>query len=222
MIRLDALKVRVGRRVVRVEELFVPRGGIGRLMGPTGAGKTTLLECVCGLIPSTSGRIWIGERDVTDLPPASRGIGYAPQTPTLFDHLNVRQNVAFGMSVRKSSRREVDERVESLADRLGLLDLLDRRPRGLSGGEQRRVAVARAMAFRPTVLLLDEPTAGLDASAAARVAALLESERVEGATVLEVTHDQSTAPPTTAGCWQVVVRQEVAQVAPAFEAHRPE
>lgn len=210
MIELKGLDIRVGTRSVRADGLLLERGGHARIVGPTGAGKTTLLECICGLIRPAAGSVWIDGRDVTDAPPGRRGIGYAPQTPALFTHLSVRQNIGFGLTARRVPRNEVTTRVEALADLLRLTDVLGRRPQGLSGGEQRRVAIARAIAFRPAVLVLDEPAAGLDASAASWVAQLIQVEREAGATILEATHDTSTSDAPSTSRWQLVVRDEVA------------
>ncbi len=163
-------------------------------MGKTGSGKTTILEAVCGLRPARSGRVLLLGRDVTRLEPADRGVGYVPQDLALFPTLNVRDNLAFAPEVRGWGREEIAARVGELAELLGLGRLLDRRPQGLSGGEAQRVALGRALAFRPRVLLLDEPLSALDDETRAEMYTLLRSvQRQTGVTTLHVTHSLSEA-----------------------------
>src|SRR4051812_42480304 len=163
-------------------------------MGRTGCGKTTLLEAVCGLRPVRAGRIRLGTADVTHLPPADRGIGYVPQDLALFPAHTVRGHLGFALEVRGRPRAEVDGRVAELADLLGLGGLLDRTPDGLSGGEAQRVALGRALAFRPSVLLLDEPLSALDEDTRAGMYDLLRAvQRQTGVTTLHVTHSRAEA-----------------------------
>src|SRR4051794_37110690 len=140
----------------------VPAGAYAVLMGRTGSGKTTLLEVIAGLRRPAAGRVLLRGRDVTGLPPAARNVGYVPQDAALFRTMTVRENLTFGLAVRGAAAAEVAVRVAELAGWLGLTAILDRRAVGLSGGEAQRVALGRALAFRPDVLLLDEPLAALD------------------------------------------------------------
>src|SRR5947209_15033162 len=163
-------------------------------MGPSGSGKTTLLETICGLRTPTSGRVLLGGQDVTDWPPAQRGLGYVPQDAALFPTLNVRQHLEFALRLRKWEEARIARRVTELASRLGLSSLLGRLPPGLSGGERQRVALGRALAFDPAVLLLDEPVSSLDEPARDEMIALLqELHRERGPTVLHVTHSRGEA-----------------------------
>jgi molybdate transport system ATP-binding protein len=155
------------------------------LFGPTGAGKTTLLEIIAGLRRPDRGRVLIGDRDLTDLPARLRRIGYVPQDETLFPHLNVRSNVQYGAASGDGRR------VKEIAALLDVEKLLDRRVAGLSGGERRLVAMARALASEPTLLLLDEPLTGLDAPLRARIVERLEeTRRITGVPMIFVSHDR--------------------------------
>src|SRR5262245_60382167 len=163
-------------------------------MGRTGAGKTSILEVVAGLRRPAAGRVVLYGRDVTRLPPAARGVGYVPQDAALFRTMTVRENLAFALEVRKAPAKEVDARIGELADWLGLTGLLDRRAVGLSGGESQRVALGRALAFRPGVLLLDEPLNAVDEETRDQLLDLLAAVRGSGTvTVLHVTHSRAEA-----------------------------
>lgn len=163
MIAIDNISYSIGAFRLNVsldiadEDYFV-------LAGKTGCGKTTLIECLCGLRPVSSGRIFVDGKDVTDLDPRHRRIGYVPQDGALFDHMSVRDNVLFALKVRKTPRAEMEETLHELADRVAIGHLLDRSIPGLSGGERQRVALARALAAKPRALLLDEPVSALDES----------------------------------------------------------
>jgi len=194
VIELRNITVRVGAFVLLDLSLSVPAGRYGVLMGPSGSGKTTLLETICGLRTPTSGRVLLGGQDVTDWPPAQRGLGYVPQDAALFPTLNVRQHLEFALRLRKWEEARIARRVTELASRLGLSSLLGRLPPGLSGGERQRVALGRALAFDPAVLLLDEPVSSLDEPARDEMIALLqELHRERGPTVLHVTHSRGEA-----------------------------
>lgn len=189
MIRVENLTVHAGAFRLEGITFAVPTGGYAALMGRTGSGKTTLLEAICGLKPIARGRVLLMERDVTDLPPAARGVGYVPQDRALFATMTVRQHLTFALEVRGWHPKRIAQRVEELAELLGLRSLLDRRPAGLSGGESQRVALGRALAFEPSVLLLDEPLSALDDNSRAEIYAALESvRRHTGVTTLHVTH----------------------------------
>src|ERR1700688_4773945 len=154
MIAVDRLCLQVGTFVIENLSFSIPTSQYAVLMGKTGSGKTTILEAICGLKPIRSGRILLLGRDVTRLKPADRNVGYVPQDLALFPTLNVREHLAFALEVRGWGPARTAARVEELSALLGLRGLLDRRPHGLSGGEAQRVALGRALAFRPLVLLL--------------------------------------------------------------------
>ncbi len=163
------------------------------IVGASGAGKTTLLRAVAGLAPVSAGRVEVRGRDVTHAPPERRAVVYLHQTPVLFPHLSVFENVAFAMRVRRAPEPEVRRRVGALLDAMRLADFGPRAPRTLSGGQRHRVALARAMAARPAVLLLDEPLSALDPALRADVRdAVLAAQETAGAdapALVVVTHD---------------------------------
>jgi ABC-type sugar transport system ATPase subunit len=192
MIEVEDLTVLAGK--FRLEHLYlqVPTGAYGVLMGKTGCGKTTLLEAVCGLKHALAGRIRLGGRDVTDLKAAERGIGFVPQDGALFWTMTVREHLEFALRVRGWRPSAIRARVEELAGLLGLQHLLERTPHGLSGGESQRVALGRALSFRPQFLCLDEPLSALDDDTRAEMCRLLKAvQRETGVTVLHVTHNRS-------------------------------
>lgn len=194
MIAVEGLCVRAGAFLLEDIRFEVPEGGYGVLMGRTGCGKTTLLETLCGLRRAEAGRIVLGGRDVTGLPPAERGVGYVPQDRALFSTFTVREHLAFALRLRGRPEAEIERRVAELAGRLGLKGLLDRRPAGLSGGEAQRVALGRALAPAPRILILDEPLTALDEETREEMFALLEDvRRGMGVTTLHVTHSREEA-----------------------------
>ena len=164
------------------------------LLGPSGCGKTTLLRAVAGLGMADSGRICIGDRDVTYLPPRKRGISMVFQSYAIFPHMNVYDNIAFGLKMNKFDKAEIDRRVREAAELLHIEMLLDRYPSKLSGGQRQRVAVARAIAMKSQVLLMDEPLSNLDALLRLEMRAELKRLLAEiKATTIYVTHDQIEA-----------------------------
>ena len=172
----------------------VAAGEYSVLMGQTGQGKTTILEAICGLRTVTSGQIKIRDRAVTDWPPADREIGYVPQDLALFPTLTVRQHLEFALRLRKQSLTAIDRRVAELSGVLGIGRLLNRTVKALSGGESQRVALGRALSFRPSVLLLDEPFSALDESTRAEMHALLRNvTSATGVTTLHITHSTEEA-----------------------------
>jgi ABC-type sugar transport system ATPase subunit len=194
MIAVENLRLRQGRFALDGVSLTVPTGRYGVLMGRTGCGKTTLLEAIAGLRTVLGGRVVLDGRDVTRLAPAARGIGYVPQDAALFRTLTVREHLAFALEIRKADRAAIARRVAELTEWLGLAHLLDRRPAGLSGGEAQRVALGRALSFRPRVLLLDEPLSALDEDTRDQMVGLLAGLRKSGGvTVLHVTHSRREA-----------------------------
>jgi len=164
------------------------------LLGPSGSGKTTTLRMVAGLEEITSGKIFIGERLVNDLPPRDRDIAMVFQNYALYPHMTVFDNMAFGLRVRQFPRAEIEKRVREAAEMLGIQQLLRRKPRQLSGGERQRVAVGRAIVRHPQVFLFDEPLSNLDAQLRVQMRVELKRlhERLQS-TVIYVTHDQVEA-----------------------------
>jgi multiple sugar transport system ATP-binding protein len=164
------------------------------LVGPSGSGKSTVLRLMAGLERVSDGIIRIGERDVTDLPPQQRDIAMVFQNYALYPHMTVRDNLAFGLNIRKQPRDIIHQRVSAVAASLGLEPLLDRKPAQLSGGQRQRVALGRAIVREPLAFLFDEPLSNLDAQL--RVETRVELSRLHrklGATMVYVTHDQSEA-----------------------------
>jgi putative spermidine/putrescine transport system ATP-binding protein len=175
-------------------DLSVRDGEILTILGPSGSGKTTLLKMVAGFEQPDEGRIALGERDITDATPASRGIGMVFQNYALFPHLRVAENVAFPLEMRRMNQAQIKERVSKALALVGLAGYEQRYPRQLSGGQQQRVALARAVVFEPPLLLLDEPFGALDRKL--REHMQLEVKRLQrqlGITALFVTHDQEEA-----------------------------
>ncbi len=164
------------------------------LLGPSGCGKTTLLRAIAGLGMADSGRISIGGKDVTYLPPRERGISMVFQSYAIFPHMKVYDNVAFGLKMAKMDKAEIDKRVRQASELLHIEGMLDRYPSKMSGGQRQRVAVARAIAMQAQVLLMDEPLSNLDALLRLEMRAELKSLVAElGATTIYVTHDQIEA-----------------------------
>ncbi|HZG35039.1 MAG TPA: sn-glycerol-3-phosphate ABC transporter ATP-binding protein UgpC [Gaiellaceae bacterium] len=164
------------------------------LVGPSGCGKTTLLRSIGGLEKVTAGRISIGDREVTRLEPSKRDLAMVFQNYALYPHMTVRQNLAYGLRVRRTPRKERDERVHEVARLLELGELLDRRPGQLSGGQQQRVAMGRAIIRQPAAYLMDEPLSNLDAKLRVSMRGEIHDlQRRLGTTTVYVTHDQVEA-----------------------------
>jgi multiple sugar transport system ATP-binding protein len=175
-------------------DLAVSEGERFVIVGPSGSGKTTLLRIVAGLETPTSGDVRIGGRRMNDVAPRDRGVAMVFQHQALYPHLDVADNLAFGLKARHVARVERGQKVASIAGWLGLTGLLRRRPRALSGGERQRVALGRAVVQDPSVLMLDEPFSGLDAPLRASTRAdLIATHRRVGSTMILVTHDQTEA-----------------------------
>ncbi|MEU5692746.1 ABC transporter ATP-binding protein [Actinosynnema sp. NPDC020468] len=190
------VSVHFGRTVaLRGLTLSVAAGETLALLGPSGSGKSTALKAVAGFVRPASGRVLLGGRDVTDLPPNRRGLGVVVQSYALFPHMKVSDNVAFGLRARRVPRREVAARVADVLEMVGMAAYAGRLPRELSGGQQQRVAIARALAIRPPVLLLDEPLSALDAALREEMVAELLRLRAElpDTAIVYVTHDQGEA-----------------------------
>src|SRR6476660_4768584 len=172
----------------------VPAGSLTALLGPSGGGKSTLLRIIAGLESPDSGQVCIEGRDMTGITPPERGVGFVFQHYAAFKHMTVRQNVAFGLSIRKRPKREIARRVDELLGLVQLSQFADRYPSELSGGQRQRMALARALAVEPSVLLLDEPFGALDANVREELRAWLRRLHEEiSVTTLFVTHDQEEA-----------------------------
>jgi len=181
-------------RVLDDVSLEVAPGEFFAFLGPSGSGKTTLLRLVAGFGTPDQGRILIGGRDVTRLPPWSRNVGMVFQSYALWPHMTVAKNVAFGLERRRLPRAEVTRKVGEALSLVGLAGLADRRPAQLSGGQQQRVALARTLVIEPEVLLLDEPLSNLDAKLRHEMRAEIRAlQRKLGLTAIYVTHDQEEA-----------------------------
>jgi multiple sugar transport system ATP-binding protein len=183
-----------GVKAVDAISLVIESGEFMVLVGPSGCGKTTLLRMIAGLETVDGGSIRLGDRDITNLEPRERDIAMVFQDYALYPHMNVRDNLSYGLRVRKTPKREIARRVDEVADLLGLRELLDRLPAALSGGQRQRVAMGRAIARRPRVYLMDEPLSNLDAKLRVRVRADLARLHAQlGVTTVYVTHDQVEA-----------------------------
>ena len=194
MIELSDVTIRVGDFRLKDLSFRVETGQYAVVMGKTGIGKTTILEAICGLRPIQQGKILINQIDVSRWPPPDRNVGYTPQDLALFPTLTVREHIEFAMKVRRRPKSEIATRVAELSDLLEITALLNRRIKGLSGGESQRVALGRALSFGPSVLLLDEPLSALDSQTRQSTQQLLRNlNKVTGVTVLHVTHNQEEA-----------------------------
>ena len=172
----------------------VPEKSFTVLLGPSGCGKSTLLRMICGLEASTSGKIFINSKDVTSLEAAKRGVSMVFQSYALFPHLSVKENIQFGLKVRKVPKAERVLRTKEAADVVGLSGLLDRKPANLSGGQRQRVALARTIVSEQSVCLMDEPLSNLDAKLRAEMRDEIRNlQQRLGLTVVYVTHDQVEA-----------------------------
>jgi multiple sugar transport system ATP-binding protein len=195
-IELEHVTKTFAGNVVAVDDvnLTIADGEFMVLVGPSGCGKSTLLRMIAGLEEITEGTISIGDLDVTDLDPPDRDIAMVFQNYALYPHMNVRENLGFGLSVRRTPKREIVRRVQDVATLLGLQDLLDRKPANLSGGQRQRVAMGRAIIREPKAFLMDEPLSNLDAKLRVGMRASLAQLHARLAvTSVYVTHDQTEA-----------------------------
>jgi putative spermidine/putrescine transport system ATP-binding protein len=194
-VRLASITKRFGQTLaVDGLNLEVADGELVTLLGPSGCGKTTTLRMVAGLIEPSDGRLFFDADDVTFVPPRKRNIGFVFQTPALFPHLSVADNVAFGLSVKGGRKEAIRERVDEMLAMVGLSGYGARLPAQLSGGQQQRVALARVLATDPRVLLFDEPLSALDRNLRDTLKySILDLQRRTGKTAIYVTHDQSEA-----------------------------
>ena len=182
------------KQVLHHIDLKIDDGEFMVLVGPSGCGKSTILRIIAGLESATQGIVEIGETDVTQHPPRNRDIAMVFQDYALYPHMNVRDNMAFGLKLRKYSPTEIDTRVEEAAKILGLVEYLDRKPKALSGGQRQRVALGRAIVRKPKVFLFDEPLSNLDAKLRNQMRSEIKQlhQRLK-TTIIYVTHDQVEA-----------------------------
>jgi len=194
-IQLVGLRKRWGDAIALEQvDLSIESGAFCVLLGPSGCGKSTTLRIIAGLETASEGQVFIDGRDVTQLPPAQRGIAMVFQNYALFPHLSVADNITFGLEVRKVPKDETAQRLAQTADLLGLSSLLDRKPSQLSGGQQQRVALGRALVAQAKVCLMDEPLSNLDAQLRQEMRTELRAlQQRLGLTVVYVTHDQAEA-----------------------------
>ncbi|MEN3203062.1 MAG: ABC transporter ATP-binding protein [Atribacterota bacterium] len=194
-VRLLGIAKRFGHMpVLEGVHLEIPGGQFVSIVGPSGSGKTTLLRIIAGFLQPDAGRVYIGEKDVTEVPPRLRNIGMVFQHYALFPNLNVYENVAFGLRARKVRESEIDRKVREMLTLVHLEEKMYSMPHELSGGQKQRVALARALAVEPKLLLLDEPLSALDAKV--RLELRYELKRIQkemGITTIYVTHDQEEA-----------------------------
>ena len=192
---LEQLSKRYGNiEAVKSIDLTIGRGEFIVLLGPSGCGKTTTLRMIAGLESISGGRVFIGGRDVANVPGKDRNVAMVFQSYALYPHKNVRNNLAFALQLRGESKEEIDRKIAHVARTIGIDQLLDRRPRNLSGGQQQRVALGRAMVRNPDVFLFDEPLSNLDAKLRNVMRGEISKLHASlDATMIYVTHDQNEA-----------------------------
>ena len=175
-------------------DLKIKEGEFVVFVGPSGCGKSTLLRCIAGLEDITSGDLYIGEERMNDVEPSKRGVGMVFQSYALYPHLNLYDNMSFGLKLAKAEKEEIDKRVTHAAEILQLGHLLERQPKSLSGGQRQRVAIGRTLVSQPKVFLLDEPLSNLDAALRVNMRSeITKLQRKLGCTMIYVTHDQVEA-----------------------------
>ena len=217
MITLENLTYSLGSFSLKDVSLEIPKNEYFVLLGPTGAGKTLILELIAGFYMPRKGRIVLNGVDVTHLPPEKRSVGFVYQDYSLFPHMAVEENIAFGLEMHKIPQMEVERKVKGIMDLMGISHLKGRYPSTLSGGEQQRVSLARALAINPKILLLDEPLGALDP----RTQSFLREElkkihETQNVTTVHVTHDQTEAL-ILADRIGVIMKGEITQVSAPHE-----
>ena len=194
MIEIKGLKASLGSFTLEIEYLKVEKGEYFIILGPSGVGKTILINVIAGIIVPEKGKIFVDGRDVTRLPPEKRDIAIVPQDYALFPHMNVYDNIAYGLRLRKLQEKVIRKKVLELAKSLEIEKILDKRPFNVSGGEKQRVAMARALVIDPKVVLLDEPLASLDPGLRIKARNLIKKlhDRLKF-TAIHVTHNIADA-----------------------------
>jgi len=194
MIKLKNISINLGDFSLRDVNLEIAAGEFFSILGPTGTGKTVILEMIAGMYQPESGKILIQDKDAENIPPEKRGIGFVYQDYALFPHLNVYKNISFGPQLRKVPPEEIQEGVQKLAEMLAITHLLQRYPGTLSGGEQQRVSLARALILKPRIMLMDEPFSALDPNTKKTLCQELKRIHEEfKCTIVHVTHDFNEA-----------------------------
>ena len=194
MIRIENLSNNWDTFTLNNISLEIKEGEYFVILGPTGAGKTLLLELIVGLYIPNEGKIFIDEKDITYEVPEKRNLGFLYQDYSLFPHLSVKKNIEYGMKLRNISKNEIDSKIKELSNILKIEHLMHRDTTTLSGGEQQKVALARALAINPKVLLLDEPFSALDENTKSKlISEMKDFHRKEGITFIHVTHSQEEA-----------------------------
>ena len=193
MLKLENIsKFYEGKKIIEDINLEVSKGELYSILGTSGSGKTTILKIIAGLIPPSSGRILLDGFDVTNLSAECRNIPYIFQTPLLFPHMNVKENIAFGLQVKKIEKNTIHKKVDNLLQILKIGDLGNRMPKEISGGQQQRVSIARALAVESKLLLMDEPFSSLDPILRADMGVLIQEIQQEtGVSIIFVTHDRN-------------------------------
>jgi molybdate/tungstate transport system ATP-binding protein len=218
MIVVDRISIVQGAFRLENVSFAIEAGRYAVLMGRTGSGKTTVIEAIAGLRPVAAGRILLDGRDVTHLSPGERGVGYVPQDGALFPTMTVYDNLAFPLVIRHIGAKAIRDRVAELAGWLHIAHLLNRFPVGLSGGETQRIALGRALAFFPRILLLDEPLSALDEETRESLLEVLDAlKRRREVSVLHVTHHRAEAERLA----DIMLRVEKDTVRPANTATAP-
>ncbi|GAB4112227.1 MAG: ABC transporter ATP-binding protein [Candidatus Caldatribacteriota bacterium] len=195
ILKVENLNKNFGKvRAVQKVSFEAPEGKVLSLLGPSGCGKTTTLRCIAGFENPDDGKIYLDNRDITNIPPEKRGIGMVFQNYALWPHMTVYGNLAFGLQIRKISKEEINKRIKRVLEIVQLSGYEDRFPRQLSGGQQQRIAMARALVFEPEIMLLDEPLSNLDAKLREEMRfEFTEMQKKLGITAVYVTHDQAEA-----------------------------
>ena len=194
MVCIDNISIKSDAFTLSDVSFEIAEGKCLALMGKSGVGKTTIMEAICGLREVFSGRVMIGGKDITHAEPRERMVGLVPQDNVLFPSMTVREHLAYGPLLRRWKSADVTVRVEEVAEQLGISHLLERRPKGLSGGEAKRVAIGRAISAKPTLLCLDESFTGLDSETLEEVMNVVKSTiRSEMICTLFITHQISEA-----------------------------
>ena len=208
-----------GKDFVAVDHinLEIKDGEMVTLLGPSGCGKTTTLRMISGFEYPTSGNVFIGDRDVAKIPPNKRGISMVFQSYALFPHLNIWENIAYGLRVAKIPQDEIIRRTNDVVELMQLKGMEKRFPNQLSGGQQQRVSIARALVRNPPIILADEPTGALDSHTGREVLGMLQELHKQGHTVVLITHDNSIAVQADR-----IIRLEDGVVVYDGDAHAPE